>query len=245
MTATVGARRRRRRGRPVRSIARDRYQFVPPDVAAPIVVLATAGPHAELAARFVRARQPRRVDVRLEPGRPRAARARRRGARRRRQPRRRRGGVAGAQRAVRPPPGERPRRLRRAARRRARHGRAGVRPRAPPRPARAGRSAGRTARGSSGRRAAGASCAGSPSRSGRATATAARCPTRGCCTAASPTSRGSARGARRRGATGSRPRLPMLSPPHREGGVGALRVEARGHEDAGGAGRPASSAWPS
>ena len=29
-------------------------------------------------------------------------------------------------------------------------------------------------------------------------------------------------------------RLPMLSPPHREGGVGALRVEARGH-DAGGA----------
>src|SRR6187397_2007826 len=29
-------------------------------------------------------------------------------------------------------------------------------------------------------------------------------------------------------------RLPMLSPPHREGGVGALRVEARG-DDAGGA----------
>lgn len=28
-------------------------------------------------------------------------------------------------------------------------------------------------------------------------------------------------------------RLPMLSPPHREGGVGALRVEARGHDVAG------------
>lgn len=28
-------------------------------------------------------------------------------------------------------------------------------------------------------------------------------------------------------------RLPMLSPPHREGGVGALRVEARGADDAG------------
>jgi hypothetical protein len=28
-------------------------------------------------------------------------------------------------------------------------------------------------------------------------------------------------------------RLPMLSPPHREGGVGALRVEARGCDDAG------------
>ena len=28
-------------------------------------------------------------------------------------------------------------------------------------------------------------------------------------------------------------RLPMLSPPHREGGVGALRVEARGHVDSG------------
>jgi hypothetical protein len=28
-------------------------------------------------------------------------------------------------------------------------------------------------------------------------------------------------------------RLPMLSPPHREGGVGALRVEARGHDETG------------
>lgn len=28
-------------------------------------------------------------------------------------------------------------------------------------------------------------------------------------------------------------RLPMLSPPHREGGIGALRVEARGHDEAG------------
>jgi len=28
-------------------------------------------------------------------------------------------------------------------------------------------------------------------------------------------------------------RLPMLSPPHREGGVGALRVEARGHDESG------------
>lgn len=28
-------------------------------------------------------------------------------------------------------------------------------------------------------------------------------------------------------------RLPMLSPPHREGGVGALRVEARGHDERG------------
>ena len=29
-------------------------------------------------------------------------------------------------------------------------------------------------------------------------------------------------------------RLPMLSPPHREGGIGALRVEARGHDEHGG-----------
>ena len=28
-------------------------------------------------------------------------------------------------------------------------------------------------------------------------------------------------------------RLPMLSPPHREGGIGALRVEARGHDESG------------
>jgi hypothetical protein len=28
-------------------------------------------------------------------------------------------------------------------------------------------------------------------------------------------------------------RLPMLSPPHREGGVGAVRVEARGHDESG------------
>ena len=28
-------------------------------------------------------------------------------------------------------------------------------------------------------------------------------------------------------------RLPMLSPPHREGGIGALRVEARGHDERG------------
>ena len=32
-------------------------------------------------------------------------------------------------------------------------------------------------------------------------------------------------------------RLPMLSPPHREGGIGALRVEARGHDEHGGARR--------
>jgi hypothetical protein len=37
----------------LRTIARGRYQFVAPDVVAPIVVLAMAGPHAELAARFV------------------------------------------------------------------------------------------------------------------------------------------------------------------------------------------------
>jgi hypothetical protein len=38
----------------LRSIARNRYQFVSPDVDAPIVVLAMGGPHAELAERFVR-----------------------------------------------------------------------------------------------------------------------------------------------------------------------------------------------
>ena len=37
----------------MRSLARDRYRFVGPDVPAPIVVLACAGPHAELAARHV------------------------------------------------------------------------------------------------------------------------------------------------------------------------------------------------
>ena len=37
----------------LRIVARDRYQFVPADVAAPIIVLAGAGPHAEQAARFV------------------------------------------------------------------------------------------------------------------------------------------------------------------------------------------------
>jgi hypothetical protein len=34
-------------------VARDRYRFVGPDVSAPIVVLAAAGPHAELAAAYV------------------------------------------------------------------------------------------------------------------------------------------------------------------------------------------------
>ena len=34
-------------------VARDRYRFVGPDVSAPIVVLASAGPHAELAAAYV------------------------------------------------------------------------------------------------------------------------------------------------------------------------------------------------
>lgn len=38
----------------LRSIGRHRYQFVAPDVTAPIVVLATAGPHAEHADRFLR-----------------------------------------------------------------------------------------------------------------------------------------------------------------------------------------------
>jgi hypothetical protein len=37
----------------LRSVARDRYRFVGPDVSAPLVVLASAGPHAELAARYV------------------------------------------------------------------------------------------------------------------------------------------------------------------------------------------------
>ena len=37
----------------LRTIARDRYQFVAPDVVAPIVVLAMAGPLAEVAAGFV------------------------------------------------------------------------------------------------------------------------------------------------------------------------------------------------
>ncbi len=37
----------------LRSTGRDRYQFAPPDVTASIVVLAMAGPHAEVAAGFV------------------------------------------------------------------------------------------------------------------------------------------------------------------------------------------------
>jgi hypothetical protein len=37
----------------LRSVARSRYRFVGPDVSAPIVVLAAAGPHAELAARYI------------------------------------------------------------------------------------------------------------------------------------------------------------------------------------------------
>jgi hypothetical protein len=37
----------------LRSVARDRYRFVGPDVSAPIVVLASAGPHAELAAAYL------------------------------------------------------------------------------------------------------------------------------------------------------------------------------------------------
>ncbi len=61
------------------------------------------------------------------------------------------------------------------------------------------------ATGSSGRPGAGASCAGSPSRSGRATATAPRCPIRGCCTAASATSPASAPACPPPGGTGSPP----------------------------------------
>ena len=59
--------------------------------------------------------------------------------------------------------------------------------------------------GSSGRPAAAASCAGSRSPSGPATATAPRCPIRGCCTAASPMSPASAPGRRPPDGTGSRP----------------------------------------
>ena len=99
-----------------------------------------------------------------------------------------------------------------------------------------GRSAGTTGSGSNAQRAAAGSCAGSPSRSAPATATAATSPTHCCCTAAFPTvERISARrSATRRDRLTAR--LPMLSPPHLEGGIGAVRVEARGSDDGGGAG---------
>ena len=101
------------------------------DVAAPIVVLAMAGPHAEVAARLVAggshvvSTSGSSQDVRELLDLDGAARD---------------AGVTlvvgaavspGSERPVRPAPGERPRRLRRGPRRRARYGRAGVRPRAP------------------------------------------------------------------------------------------------------------------
>jgi hypothetical protein len=54
MTANVGVVGSGVVGTRLRSIGRNRYSFVAPDVAAPIVVLATAGPHAELADGFLR-----------------------------------------------------------------------------------------------------------------------------------------------------------------------------------------------
>ena len=116
----------------LRSVARDRYRFVEPDVSAPIVVLASAGPHAELAAAYLERGRPRGVDVGVEPRRARPARARRSRPRRRRQPRRRRRRLARPERPVRPPPRRIDERVRRAPRHRPRHRRPGLRPRAPP-----------------------------------------------------------------------------------------------------------------
>ena len=189
----------------LRRVIADRHHVVGADVGAPVMVLANAGPHAPRAAELLAARDPRRVDVRLDRRRAGHARPRRHRPLGRRHAGRRRGGLARAERAAGPPRRRSPGRLRRAARRRARHGRTGLRPRAPPLPARAGPSAGTTTTGSSVRPAAVASCAGSPSRSGPATATGPRCPTRGCSTAASATSPASAPGSRRPAATASRP----------------------------------------
>ena len=90
------------------------------------------------------------------------------------------------------------------------------------------RSTGATAVGCSDRPAAGASCAGSPTRSGPRTATGPRCPTPWCwCRPSRAWRRVTARlAANRRDRLTAR--LPMLRPPHPEGGPGAVRVEVRG-----------------
>ena len=116
----------------LRSVGRDRYRFVEPDVSAPIVVLASAGPHAELAAAYLE----RGVHVVSTSGSSHDVRdlleLDDRGPRGRRQPRRRRRRLARPERPVRPPSGRIDERVRRAARRRPRHRRPGVRSGAPP-----------------------------------------------------------------------------------------------------------------
>ena len=117
---------------------------------------------------------------------------------------------------------------RRDPRRHPRHRRAGVRRARTTARCRGARPAGTTASGSTTSAAAGASCAGSPSRWAPTTATAPTSPIRCCCMPPSRTliAISARRSARRRDRFTAR--LPMLSPPHQEGGIGALRVEVRG-----------------
>ena len=148
------------------------------------------------------------------------------------------------------------RRGRRDPRGQGRHRRSGLRPPAPPGPRRHGRSTGATAAGSSGRRAAVASCAGSRIRSGPRTATAPRCPTRSLLVPAFP---GVARVTARLAATRRdrlTARLPDAAAAPSRGrsrcgpGRGARpsrrqsgRDRARRHGSAGGRGRARSPPW--
>ncbi len=187
----------------LRSVARDRYRFVEPDVSAPIVVLASPGPHAELAAAYLE----RGVHVVSTSGSTHDVRdllelddrARAAGA----------SLVVGA--AV--SPGLSGLFARHLAASMSVcdelhitvHGTAGPACAASTTVRSAGgRSAGTTAAGSSGPPAAAGSCAGSPSRSAPVTATAPRCPIRGCSIAASRPCGGSAPAGRRPVVIGSR-----------------------------------------
>ena len=204
----------------LRRITQERYRLVGPDVEAPVVVLAVRRLPRRCGRRPGPPRGPRRVHIRLGRRRARPARPRRRRPARRGDRRRRRGGVAGAERLARPPPRRSSGRRRRAARRRARHRRPGVCPRTPPLAAWLGRRlAGREVDRAPGRERSRAVLVPRARRRprllpGRDAGPVAAAPQR------STASTGSAprMSATRRDRFTAR--LPMLSPPHREGGIG-------------------------
>ena len=92
---------------------------------------------------------------------------------------------------------------------------------------------GATARGCAAPVARAASCAGSPTRWVGSTATAPPCRIRCCCCRPFPGWNGSPRISAPTARDRLTARLPMLRPPHPEGGLGALRVEVRGRRGSG------------
>ena len=209
------------------------HHVVPRDLIAEIVVLTSPGPHAAAAAELL-ARGTHVVSTSGASDDVRELLDLDAVARRLRGDTGRRGrsvarAVRAAGRHARRPAGG----MRRAARRRARDGRAGLRPRASPGARRmGGRMARRAVDRTSSRKRPRAVLVSGAGRSPRLLPRRPRRPT-----AAAPQLSRPSRGisARRSATRRDRltARLPMLSPPHLEGGIGAVRVEARGRDDGG------------